>query len=203
MNLRYEGQDAATFARGRKMTAAVACRSEIIPAPETPVDFQAWLAIGRTLAHTRLTIDFALGDWLAQGRDHFAPEQIEMALGEIAADVEQARALKRVEKVARAFPPAQRHAALTFEHHANLVDLPTQEALPLLVRAGKEHLTAKQVRVEAMLRKVDLGMVLPREDDPEDDAMLALCRAWNRAPIAVREDFAEMVADSGYGIIEP
>jgi hypothetical protein len=169
-------------------------------------NFDDWLALGRSLAHTRLTIDFALGDWLAQGRDTFAPEQIEMALGEIAADVEQARALRRVEKVARAFPPAQRHAALTFEHHANLVDLPTQEALPLLVRAGKERLTAKQVRTAAMLRKVDLGLVLPREDDPEDDAMLALCRAWNRAPLSVREDFyamAEEVAETGFGVVEP
>lgn len=166
-------------------------------------DFDNWLAIGRDLARTRLEIDWRLGDWLASGKDTFAPEQIELALGEIAADVEQARALRRVEKVARAFPPSQRHAALTFEHHANLVDLPAQEALPLLVRAGKEHLTARQVRVEAMLRKVDLGMVLPREDDPEDDAMLACVRAWNRAPVNVREDFAEMVAESGYGIIEP
>jgi hypothetical protein len=168
--------------------------------------FEEWRALGRSLAHTRISIDFALGDWLNQGRDHFAPEQIEMVLGEIAADAEQARALKRVEKVAKAFPPALRNSALTFEHHAHLADLPVQEALPLLKKAGEERLTAKQLRVEAMLHKVDTGKVLPREDDPEDDAMLALCRAWNRAPVSVREDFyamAEEVAEAGFGVVEP
>lgn len=163
----------------------------------------AWRKQGRDLAQTRLQIDWLLGDWLAYGRGHFEPEQIELALGEIAADVEQAKHLRKVEKVARAFPPAHRNAALTFEHHAHLADLPADEALPLLKHAGEEKLTARQLRVEAMLRKVDLGLVLPREDDPEDDAMLALCRAWNRAPLVVREDFAEMVSDSHLGIIEP
>ena len=175
----------------------------IIPPPPAATSFDDWLAIGRDLARTRLEIDWRLGDWLTTGRDHFAPEQIEMALAEIAADVEQARALRRVEKVARAFPPAVRDASLTFEHHAKVADLPRQDALPLLKEAREEKLTAGKLRVRAMLRKVDLGMVLPREDDPEDDAMLALCRAWNRAPMMVREDFAEMVADSGYGVIEP
>jgi hypothetical protein len=175
-------------------------------ATSAPSDFEAWLAEGRRLAGIRLNIDFEIGDWLAKGREHFAPEQIELALGEIAQDAEQARQLRRVERVARAFPPSQRHAGLSFEHHAQLADLPKQEALPLLQRADREKLGAKQVRVEAMLKKVDLGIVLPREDDPEDDAMLALCRAWNRAPKPVREDFfamAEEAADANYGIIEP
>jgi len=176
------------------------------PASEAPSEFEQWLAEGRRLAGIRLTLDFEIGDWLTKGRERFFPEQIEMALGEIAADAEHARALKRLERVARAFPPSQRHKGLSFEHHAQLADLPTQEALPLLQRASKEKMGAKQVRVEAMLRKVELGLVLPSEDDPEDDAMLALCRAWNRAPKPVREDFfamAEEAADGGYGIIEP
>lgn len=168
--------------------------------------FDDWRALGRSLAHTRITIDFALGDWLNQGREQFAPEQIEMVLGEIASDAEQARQMRRVEKVAKAFPPAIRNTALTFEHHAHLADLPVQEALPLLKEAGDAKMSAKALRTAAMLRKVDLGLVLPREDDPEDDAMLALCRAWNRAPLSVREDFyamAEEVAETGFGVVEP
>lgn len=176
------------------------------PALETPSEFDLWLAEGRRLAGIRLTIDFEIGDWLAKGRERFFPEQIEMALGEIALDAEHARALKRVERVARAFPPSQRHPGLTFEHHAKVVDLPKQEALPLLQRAGKENMPARLVRLEAMMRKIDLGLVLPREDDPECDQLTAICRAWNRASKPVREDFfamAEEAADAGYGIIEP
>lgn len=175
----------------------------IEPQKAPAIPLEDWIAEGRKLAAIRLEIDWKLGDWLAQGRDHFAPEQIEMALGEIAADVEQARALRRVEKVARAFPPSVRDGSLTFEHHAKVADLPRQEALPLLREAREEKLPASKLRIRAMLKKVDLGLVLPREDDPEYDAMLACVRAWNRAPVDVREDFAEMVAESGYGIIEP
>ena len=89
------------------------------------------------------------------------------------------------------------------EHHAHVADMPTQEALPLLTEASKEHLPPSKLRVRAMLRKLETGQILPREDDPADDALLACVRAWNRAPVAVREDFAEMVADSDYGLIEP
>jgi hypothetical protein len=174
--------------------------------PIPVMDYEQWATAGRKLAYTRLHLDFAIGDWLAQGRENFAPEQIEMVLGEIATDAEQAKRLRQIERVAKAFPPALRNSALTFEHHAHLADLPVQEALPLLKKAGEEHLNAKQVRVQAVLRKVDLGMILPREEDPEDDAMLALCRAWNRAPLNVREDFAFMVGEAeeaGFRVIEP
>lgn len=175
----------------------------LAPITADAVDFELWREQGRSLANTRLQIDWLLGDWLAAGREHFAPEQIEMVLGEIAGDVQQARQLRKVERVAKAFPPSLRNTALTFEHHAHLADLPVQEALPLLKEASEKKLTAKEVRTAAVLKKVDLGLVLPREDDPEDDAMLALCRAWNRAPLTVREDFAEMVAESHMGVIEP
>jgi hypothetical protein len=170
---------------------------------EAPATFEDWRTHGRTLARTRLTIDWMLGDWLAQGRQHFAPEQIEMVLGEIATDAEQVKRLRQIERVAKAFPPAIRNTALTFEHHAHLADLPTQEALPLLKDASERHMTAKALRTAAMLRKVDLGLVLAAEDDPEYDAMRALCHAWNRAPHSVREDFAEMVAESHLGVIAP
>ena len=40
------------------------------------------------------------------------------------------------------------------------------------------------------------------EDDAEDDALMALVRAWNRAPVSVREEFAELMADSAMSVIE-
>lgn len=159
-----------------------------------------WLALGRSLASRRRTIDWLIGDWLAFGRSKFEPEQIEMALGEIGED---GRDLRRVERVATAFPPHLRNQALTFDHHAKVADMPVQEALPLLKRASDEHMTPGELRREAYLRKVETGQLLPREDDPEDDALLALCRAWNRAPVVVRKEFSEMIADSGFEDIEP
>ena len=74
--------------------------------------------------------------------------------------------------------------------------------MPLLREAEREKLPAKKLRIKAMLRKVETGQILPREDDAEDDALMALVRAWNRAPVSVREEFAEMMGDSALGVIE-
>lgn len=162
--------------------------------------FEDWRKQGEQLATTRRTIDWLLGDWLAHGREHFEPEQIELALADM---TEDPKALRKVERVAKTFPPHLRNTALTFEHHAHVADLPVQEALPLLKQASDEHMPARQLRLLAMDRKVETGQLLPREDDPEDDELLALVRAWNRARHSVREDFAEMVAESHMGVIEP
>lgn len=160
--------------------------------------FEDWLAQGRALASTKRHLDFLVGDWILFGREHF-PEQLDLALADVSDDP---RNLKRIEKTARAFPPSQRCASLSFEHHAHVADLPTQEALPLLREAEREKLPAKKLRIKAMLRKVETGQILPREEDAEDDALMALVRAWNRAPVSVREEFAELMADSAMSVIE-
>jgi hypothetical protein len=166
--------------------------------PET-TDYPTWLAEGRRLATSKRHLDWLIGDWINFGREHF-PDQIELALADVSDDP---RNLKRIEKTARAFPPHLRHADLSFDHHAHVADLPTQEALPLLKEAERDHLPARQLRIRAMLRKVDTGQILPREDDAEDDALMALVRAWNRAPRSVREEFADMIAESHLSIIDP
>ncbi len=161
--------------------------------------FPTWLAVGRDLANRKRNIDWLIGDWIQFGRQHF-PGQIELALGEV---TEDPRRLKRIEKTIAAFPPHCRDSALSFDHHAHVAGMPVQEALPLLKQAREEHWPASTLRVAAMLRKVETGQILPREDDAEDDAFMALVRTWNRAPRCVRADFAEMVAESHLGVIDP
>lgn len=161
--------------------------------------FTDWLAQGRQLATSKRQIDWLIGDWIRFGRQHF-PEQIEMAFMDILPDQ---RERKTIERTAAAFPVHLRDASLSFAHHAYVADMPTQEALPLLVEARREKLTPKQLRLRAMDRKLDTGQILAREDDPEDEALLLCVRAWNRAPRSVREEFAEMIADSDFGVIEP
>jgi len=170
----------------------------IIPANVAADPFLEWLDKGREIVRKRKELEWDLADWVLEGREHF-PEQLDLALADVSDDP---RNLKRIEKTARAFPPSQRCASLSFEHHAHVADLPTQDALPLLREAERERLPAKKLRIKAMLRKVETGQILPREDDAEDDALMALVRAWNRAPVSVREEFAEMMADSAMGVIE-
>lgn len=183
---------------GNEQTMTAISIIEPARAEAMPADFTDWVQIGRELIHKRRQLDWEIADWVLFGSERF-PEQVEMALADMTDDP---RALRRVERVARAFPPHLRQPALTFDHHAHVADMPTQEALPLLQRSAREKLTARQLRIEAMLRKVETGQILPREDDPEDEALMALVRAWNRAPKPAREDFAEMVAESHLGLIE-
>ncbi|MBP6378988.1 MAG: hypothetical protein KA312_01085 [Sphingorhabdus sp.] len=165
--------------------------------PET-TSFPDWLSTGRALANSKRNIDWLIGDWLNFGKARF-PEQIEMAIAELGEDP---RRLKRIETTVAAFPPHKRDGALSFDHHAHVADMPQQEALPLLKAAHQANWTARQLRIEAMLRKCEIGQNLPRDDDPDHDHLLALSRAWNRAPRHVREEFADMIAESHLGVID-
>lgn len=163
---------------------------------DTP--YSDWLELGQNLASQKRNLDWLIGDWINFGRQRF-PEQIELAL--TSAGIEPTQ-VKRIEKTVKAFPPHLRSEKLSFDHHAHLADLPTQEALPMLKTAEQQNIDARALRIEAMLRKVEIGQILPREDDAEDDALLACVRAWNRAPLNVRDDFSEMIRESNKGVIE-
>lgn len=176
---------------------AIEPQSVVLAIPDD-ASFETWLGIGRGLANQKRNIDWLIGDWINFGKVRY-PEQIELVLIDLGEDP---RRLKRIEATVKAFPPHCRDAALSFDHHAHLADLPTQEALPLLKRAHDQNLSAKQVRIEAIMKKLDLGLNLPRDDDPDHDHLLALTRAWNRAPVSVREEFAEMVSESHLGVID-
>lgn len=165
---------------------------------ETPLP--DWIALGRSLAVRKRQTDWLIGDWIAFGREHF-PDQLELHLPEVADDP---RNLRRIERTAKTFPPHLRSDKLTFEHHAHVADMPVQEALPLLKLAERENLSAKALRHRAMDRKLETGQILARDEDSADDKALSdLCVAWNRSSLAVREDFAEMIAESGYRDIAP
>jgi hypothetical protein len=162
------------------------------------MSYDQWLDAGRELAGRKRSIDWMIGDWLTHGREHI-PEQIELALPNL---IDDDRLIRRIEKTVKAFPPHLRDPGLSFDHHAHVADMPVQQALPLLKKAKAEKITARKFRGVVMDAKVDTGQILPREQDWEDDALLAMVRAWNRAPRTSREDFAEMVRESSGGLIE-
>ena len=59
---------------------------------DTP--YPHWLSVGRSLASQKRNIDWLIGDWIAFGRTHF-PEQIELALADLADDPNR---IKRIER---------------------------------------------------------------------------------------------------------
>ncbi len=145
-----------------------------------------WLDIGRDLHAQDRTIKWLMGDWLNIGIQRFT-EQLELALPQLADDP---KALAKIGRVSAAFSPDQRHADLTFDHHAHVASLPAEEAQAMLQRAAQGHISARQTRIDAMKRRQALGQVTIFSDEDFDYHELAnIKRAWNRAQVHVRMEF--------------
>lgn len=178
------------------MSALITADDTTLALPDN-LAFPDWLDVGRNLASQKRHIDWLIGDWITFGRQRF-PEQIEMAIEQFG----DRKQVKRIEKTVEAFPPHLRCSGLSFEHHAHVADMPAQEALPLLKRAEAENIDARHFRIEAMLRKVETGQIYPRDEDHEDDMLLAMVRAWNRASRNVRSEFYELADKAKFGLVD-
>lgn len=170
-----------------------------IDAPTAITSYPDWLNTGRTLASQKRNIDWLIGDWLNVGRQNF-PEQITLALTELGEDPKR---IKRIECTVAAFPPHLRDASLSFDHHAYVADLPTQDALTLLKKAHDGKLSARQIKVDASVRKIELGsQLLWTDKDIDYTELMAIVRTWNSAQPHIREQFIELATPSHFGIIE-
>jgi hypothetical protein len=165
----------------------------------TAASFDEWLSIGRELAGQKRTLDWKIGDWLNHGQERF-PEQLTFALTAICEDP---KPMRKAAAIAAAFPASQRDASLSYEHHAHVAGLPADEAMGLLKRAKQNRWSARQTRIEAMNRKTELGQVQLWDKDPDDAQLEAICHAWNRAAVHVRNDFIELQSEAGTGDIDP
>jgi hypothetical protein len=93
------------------------------------LSFEAWRVIGAGLRPSPAAEDdgaqgsWALGDWLVFGRGRYGRHYREAAIRASALDPATLRACAAV---ARRFAPARRNAALSFAHHAAVVDLGTE-----------------------------------------------------------------------------
>lgn len=166
--------------------------------PSAVQSFSDWIAIGRNLANQKRNLDWLIGDWITIGKEKF-PEQFELALTTVSDD---AKAMRRIEAITQAFPPHKRDCALSFDHHAHVADLPPAEAMAMLKAAKEGKWSAKRLRIEAMTRKIEIGQIQIWEDDAETIALRNIAVAWNRAPIAVREEFADMIDEVGTGDVD-
>lgn len=131
--------------------------------PTTSKAFDDWLEEGRIIASTKTSLDWAIADWVSYGQQAF-PEQIEIALGSAVGDlVGDRRAIEKMAKTALAFPPSVRSSKLSFEHHAQIADMPRAEALPFLVEAERQHWTARRLRLEAVMANMDIAQCTTAE----------------------------------------
>lgn len=164
--------------------------------------FDEWQATGERLRQTERVLNWHIGDWWAAGSHRYGERAKVAAEGIFGKDF---GTLMNAASVCRAFETSRRREALPWTAHVEVASLPTADADALLSRAETEGLTTRELRIEAMKRKVALGLFKPRDevdDDPSYRSLKAIAAAWNRADHEARETFADMVAEANLGVIE-
>lgn len=164
--------------------------------------FEDWVDLGRKLADGQRVVNWWIGDWWATGSHRYG-ERAKVAAEQIFG--REFQTLMNLASVCRSFEPSRRREVLSFTHHLEVAALPPEDADKLLDRAEKEDLSTRQLRVEAMHRKVALGLFKPRDEgdpDPDYTALKGIAAAWNRAPTASRQSFLELAAEADLGVIE-
>lgn len=104
--------------------------------------FEAWENVGRQLSSIVDSSTWCLGDWLVYGKNHF-PDRYEMA---IRAAGLRYQTLRNYSWVARRFEFGRRRPMLSFQHHAEVASLPSDEQDYWLHEAQREKWTTKQLR---------------------------------------------------------
>lgn len=162
---------------------AIITQCEVLPVES----FADWLGRGQELASRHRQLGLEIGDWVRDGETQHR-DQLELALESIGLD---RKFLRTAAKVAEAFPPALRDAALSYDHYRIASDLPRDEALPILQRASQEHWRPVEVRAAVIQRRHDQGSFFS-EDDREEQEYVLLIRSWNKARPAARERFLDL-----------
>lgn len=163
--------------------------------------FDEWEQVGRDLAEGQRVINWWIGDWWAAGSHRYG------ARAKVAAEGIFGRefgSLANAASVCRSFESSRRREALTFTHHLEVAALPPKEADALLDKAEKDGLSTRNLRVEAMKRKVALGLFKPPErtdPDPAYDALMEGVRWWNRQNAETRLEFYDLATEAQGGVI--
>jgi hypothetical protein len=177
----------------------------IIEAAPSATPQEDWINRGRDIAHRKVALDWDMAEWIAEGvRDGHA-KQLGFNFADLGHELGiKTPHLKAACKVAQTFPPSLRHPDLSVEHHAAIVSLPKEEALPLLVRASREKLQAQDLREIVTQRRYDT--LANFEDDDLDGTLATLAiRQWNRCTPEARElayERFEIAAKHGFTMID-
>lgn len=172
--------------------------------PETTT-FEQWQFIGRELSAREKVLNWWIGDWWAFGEHRYGERAKTAAEGCFG---KAFQTIANAATVCRSIETSRRREALDWSHHAEVAPLARQspEAAQLLLdRAERESMTVAQVRaaVRVLQGKTVSEVLTARQEDPDHYALLTIARAWNRAPVHVRETFIELASETGMKDIDP
>jgi hypothetical protein len=164
--------------------------------------FDQWVEMGRSLCEGQKVVNWWIGDWWAAGTHRYGERAKAAAQGIFGREF---GGLMNLASVCRAFETSRRREALSFTHHVEVSALPPEEADALLERAEADGLSTRDLRVEAMKRRVALGHFPTRDvgdDDPEHTELMEITRKWNRARRSARETFLDLANEANLGVID-
>lgn len=162
--------------------------------------FDDWVEMGRNLCEGQRVVNWWIGDWWAAGSHRYGERAKAAAEGIFGKEF---KTLANAASVCRAFETSRRREHLSWSHHAEVASLPPEEADAILDRAEADQLNRATVRSEAIKKKTELGLYVPRiDDDPEQTELLEITRKWNRARRSVRETFLDLANESDLGVID-
>ena len=122
--------------------------------------FDEWVDCGKALKGLVNAVQFAIGDWLNYGQDHFG-ERCAQAL-----EAYELHTLANFAYVARRVTAEVRRPDLPYSHHAEVAVLDREEQVEVLEMARANDWTVRDVRAEVRNRR---NGVVPKE---------ALVRVW-------------------------
>jgi hypothetical protein len=133
---------AASGARGRLAPngSALTRRTSLLLPPNLPLT--EWRRLGQQIHVIADSSAWWLGDWLIYGQDNY-PDRYKRAAAETSLDYQT---LRNYAWVARKIAPVRRREKLSFQHHAEVAGLPTDEQDTWLTRAEAASWTRNQLR---------------------------------------------------------
>lgn len=140
------------------------------------LSFEEWAALAPRLNEASRCVAFLIGDWLNYGKDRFARESGREAKRVRVEDCERAVAATGLDRttlhsyahVARKVPPANRHEALSWEHHKAVAKLRSEDQARWLRIAAEAE---ESVSTRRLRKSIDAGRLLNAAElklDPAD-----------------------------------
>lgn len=166
-------------------------------AADTSISSAEWIAGFHSRLATRDVADWALADWVVNGRAA-GLKTTSKAIGD-ALDIPHTK-LGELRRVALAFPCDRRDTRLSFETHAQLASFPEAERFEIATRAAAEGWGLRSARRVAIKHRQDLAGFV--DEDLDTPQAVLIMRAWNRASPEARLYFAELQAAAGLGIVD-
>ncbi|MEU3730997.1 LmbU family transcriptional regulator [Streptomyces sp. NPDC033538] len=156
----------------------------------TGMAYDEWERAGRQLADVLDSSSWWLGDWLVYGKDHYT-DRYQRGIRAVGLSYQT---LRNYAWVSRRFGLARRRPALSFQHHAELASMPTEEQELWLDRAERRQWTTKQLRgALRAARRDERQPPAPTEPSRRLEVPGGRLQWWHKAAEQLGVDFEQWV----------